>query len=480
MAESIRGIVLDTLLAMEGRKNPSPFLMKSVLDQHCQLPDRDRAFLKRVTEGTVERQTELDYLLGCYVELPLMKMKPLIRCLLRMSLYQLLYLDAVPASAVCNEACKLAQERRFRGLKGFVNGVLRSLARDREKGALPYPKEEEDPVLFLSVRYSMPLWLVRKWLETYGREAAQTILEGLLRIHPVTIRFREDLSQEAVLDYLEQFRAKGVQASAGAYLPSVYSLTHVHGVAALPGFAQGAFLVQDVSSMLCVKAAGICSGNRVLDVCAAPGGKALLAAQMGAEVLARDVSAKKILLLEENILRMKAGNIRTQVWDARVFDPSEEAGADVVFLDLPCSGLGVIGKKRDIKYRGGEDKTEALIALQKEIIRSSWRYVKPGGVLIYSTCTIGEGENEGMYRWIGENFPFVPDSIEPYLPEAVLERKRRTQSLSKAVTLSEEEKAGCIQFLPGFFETDGFFFARMKREKKVGHRSTRDRENGAE
>lgn len=444
MAENTREIILDTLLTLERGEEFSNKLIKAVLDKYDYLDGKEKAFIKRVTEGTIERQIELDYYLDHFSSVPVRKMKPLIRCLMRMSVYQLLFMDAVPDSAVCNEACKLAVKRKFVNLKGFVNGVLRSIA--RSKNALPLP-DKKDRIHYLHVKYSMPKWLVEYWTEMYGGEVTEKMLEGLLKIHPVSLRFRTDRcvpekkSESGVREsrkaWWEQqalaISDAGVTLRKSPLLPYIYYAENVENVASLPGYEEGAFTVQDVSSAMAVEAAGIKAGDFVMDVCAAPGGKSLLASEKAGEgrVLSRDVSENKVSLIEENIARMGADNIVTEVHDATVPDERYVEQADVVLMDVPCSGLGVMGKKRDIKYHVTPQSLTEIVELQKQIVESCWQYVKPGGVLLYSTCTVNPKENEEMTGWITANFPFV----------------------------LEEQK----QLFPGMDECDGFFYARLRR-----------------
>lgn len=477
--ENTREIVLDTLLALEKGEEFSHRLLKAVLDKYDYLDGRDKAFIKRVTEGTLERQLELDYYLNHFSSVSVKKMKPLIRCLLRMSIYQILYMDAVPDSAACNEACKLADRRKFHNLKGFVNGVLRNIAKN--KGALSLPSYEKNPIEFLSVKYSMPKWIVERWMEEYGTQGTEKVLEGLLCIHPVSLRFDTRISENERVDYVEKIRQTGVDIRQNEYLPYVYTVCDAEGIGELPGFAEGIFTVQDVSSALAVEAAGIGSEDFVIDICAAPGGKSILASEKAKKVLSRDVSDNKVALIEENLDRMQADNVVVQVFDATCTDETVVEQADVVIMDVPCSGLGVIGKKRDIKYHVSPEGIQEIQELQKKIVESSFRYVKPGGVLLYSTCTINRAENEDMVRYITENLPFVPDSLEGFVPDKLLALREelgkkfdmadgkisKEESGEKAheqIQLSEKQKACCMQLLPGYMEADGFFFARFRRE----------------
>lgn len=474
MSENIREIVLDTLLELEKSGEYSHKLIKAVLDKYDYLDSREKSFIKRVTEGTIERKMELTYYLNHFSSVPVKKMKPLIRNLLCMSTYQILYMDSVPDSAVCNEACKLAAKRGFHTLKGFVNGVLRNIS--RQKGNLPLPDKKKDTVNYFSIKYSMPATITGMFLEEYGSEITGKMLEGLLQIHPVSIRFSTKLSDKERGNYIAQMQEAGVKLQESPYLSYVYTLENTENIAELPGFAEGAFTVQDVSSALCVEAAGISGEDFVMDICAAPGGKTMLAAEKAKQVLSRDVSEEKIFFIEENLRRMGAENVTVKIYDATCTDEAYIEKADVLLMDVPCSGLGVMGKKRDIKYNVTAEGLQSITALQKEIIQKSWQYVKPGGILLYSTCTINRAENEEMVHYIAENFPFVPESLKGILPKKLLAQKEQIKELQKerisknSRKISDEEgftaeDAACIQFLPGFMESDGFFIARFRRKE---------------
>lgn len=473
MAENIREIVLDTLLTLEREKQYSNRLIKSVLDKYDYLDSRDKSFIKRVTEGTIERQLELDYYLGRFSSVPVGKMKPLIRCLLRMSVYQLVYMDNVPDSAVCNEACKLAAKRKFGNLKGYVNGVLRNVSRNKDR--LPLPDENGEPVAWLSVKYSMPEWLVELWLKEYGKEITATLLKGLLEIHPVSLRFRSDMSGREREELCHRIEEAGAVLHRSVYLPYSYTLEYGGNITGLPGFAEGKWIVQDVSSALAVEAAGIRKEDFVMDVCGAPGGKSLLAAEKAGRILSRDVRPEKTDLIRENAGRMGTENIEIQVWDATQFDETYAGKADVLLLDVPCSGLGILGKKRDIKYNASPEGLYELAKLQKEIVRTCSEYVKPGGTLLYSTCTIDRAENEDMVRFLTEELGFLPYSLDGVLPEELLTQKRFVDKLREkggkplGIGLSEPERGACIQLLPGYMEADGFFIARLKRPRDEGN-----------
>ncbi len=447
-----REAVLDLLMQLEKEQEYSHRLIKEVLDKYGYLPVQERAFLKRLAEGSIERRIELDYVIDSFSGVPVKKMKPFIRSLMRMSVYQILYMDNVPDSAACNEAVKLAGKRKFQNLKGFVNGVLRKIS--REKKNLVYPNREKEPIKYASVRYSMPEWIVEKWMNDYGMEKTEQILEGLLTVRPVSFRVAPDTTQDARDFWFSQVENSGVSISRHPLWEYCFLAENINHITQIPGFEEGFFTVQDFSSVLAVEAAGIRTGDRILDICAAPGGKSIYAAQKTGStgtVIARDISEYKTELIRQAAERMRTDNLQIQIWDARQNDESMRESADVVLADVPCSGLGVIGKKRDIKYRITLAELDEVATLQKQILAASVWYVKPGGTLLYSTCTINKQENEDMAEWICQNFPFEPESLDPYLPASLH---------------SETTAKGYLQLFPDSRDYDGFFFARLKRKKE--------------
>lgn len=444
-----RELVLDLLLEWEKTDAFSHQLIRQVLDKYDYLSGQEKSFMKRLAEGTLERQIELDYVLGQFSSVPVKKMKPLIRSLLRMSVYQILFMDAVPDAAAINEAVKLANKRKFTNLKGFVNGVLRNIS--KTKTEIKYPSKEKDIKNYLSVKYSMPMWLVEYFIKGYGKELAEQIMEGLLEIRPVTVRLSAALSKEEREGWISEVKEMGVEIKEHPYLGNALLLSGVEGVGSLPGYEEGYFVVQDVSSMLAVEAAGLKEGDFVVDLCAAPGGKTMYSAEkVGTKgfVESRDLTDYKVNQIWENVQRMGLTQVNAIPWDAREFDITLKERADVVIADLPCSGLGVIGKKRDIKYRMSMESMENLVALQREILTTAVQYVKPGGVLLYSTCTIHQKENEEMAKWVADNFEFELEDMTTYLPQ---------------MPHMETAKDGYLQLLPKVHETDGFFFARLRR-----------------
>ena len=437
-----RELVLGILLEVTRDGEYSHIALRNVLNKYQYLDKKERAFISRVTEGTLEHMNEIDYIINQFSNTKVNKMKPVIRCILRSAVYQLKYMDSIPDSAVCNEAVKLAEKKGFRTLKGFVNGVLRNIARNLD--SITYPD--------LSVQYSMPEWILNQWLKEYDKETVEAMLKDFQAEKPTTIRV--NLNQTTKEELTAALEKEGVHVENHPYLPYALWISGYDYLADLESFQSGAFYVQDISSMLVSHIAEPKEGDNVIDVCAAPGGKALHMAELlkgTGHVEARDLTDYKVNLIEENIMRSGVTNMSAVRWDATILDESKVETADVVIADLPCSGLGVLGKKTDLKYKTSEEIQKSLVQLQRDILKQVQQYVKPEGTLIYSTCTIHEGENMGNVRWFLENFPeFELVSIKDKLCEEL-----------KQDVIEE----GCMQFLPGKHQSDGFFISKFRKVK---------------
>lgn len=449
MTETPREIILKVLTEISENGIYSHVAIRGALDRYQYLPKRDRAFIQRVCEGTLERLIEIDYIINSVSSVPVEKMKPVIRDILRSAVYQIGFMDSVPSSAAVNEAVLLTQKRGFYNLKGFVNGVLRSVV--REGNHIRRPDEETDPVRFLSVTWSMPEWIVKEWMDEFGPIVTHMMLRASLGERPTTVRFKTDRITKA--EILDSLAAQGVKVRKAPYLPYAYYLSDFPSLQALTAFRNGWIFPQDVSSMLVTEAAAPKKGDYVIDMCAAPGGKSLHMADYMCGfgmIEARDLTQDKVDLIRENVARSKLINIRPVMADALSYDKHAEGMADIVLCDVPCSGLGVIGRKPDIKYRTTLEKITSLAELQRGILRNAAAYVRPGGHLIYSTCTVGHRENLDNARWFASHFPFELESLDPFLPRVL-----------RRLTTAE----GYLQLLPGIHESDGFFIARFRKKK---------------
>lgn len=351
---------------------------------------RSRSLITRLVYGTLENYLYLDFLISEFTGKPVSKLKPLIATLLEMSVYQLMYMDNIPGHAIVNEAVRIVQNSPQKGLKGFVNGVLRNIARN--KYDLPEPSGGEDHML--SLKYSIPGFIIDIIDANPGVSGRiETVLGGLRKKRPVTVRCNTSLVTPCELK--ERLRSEGVTVqSDGQYPDHALFISGFDSIEALRSFKEGLFYVQDIGSILSGEASGFRPGERVLDLCGAPGGKSIGAALKGAMVEAGDVSEAKADLIRENIRRLRLGNINVNVRDATVFDPDLEEGFDTVICDVPCSGIGIIGRKPDICINLTPEKINDLVLLQRSILETAVRYVKPGGRLIFSTCTINSRENE--------------------------------------------------------------------------------------
>lgn len=399
---STREIILDILLAVTRDGEYSHLALSGTLNKYQYLEKQERAFITKVTEGTLEQMIKIDYIINSFSNIRVSKMKPVIRCILRSAVYQICFLDGVPDSAACNEAVNLAGKRGFRNLKGFVNGVLRNIARKKEQ--IVYPDERKQPQEAVSVQYSLPLWLVEQWETEYGMDKTKAMAKALLEEKPTAVRI--NLNQITKEELIKQLKSEGVDVTESKELPYALFLSGYDYLNKLSGFQEGCFYVQDISSMKVAETAEPKEGDVVLDVCGAPGGKSIHIAQMlrgTGQVITRDLTPSKVAKIEENIARCRVENMRAECADARVPDESLREKADIVIADLPCSGLGVIGRKKDIKYKMTPEKEQELVALQREILSVVPAYVKSGGTLVYSTCTIHKAENEENVQWLLEN-----------------------------------------------------------------------------
>lgn len=429
-----REIILEALL-LHDKGDYADKIIKSILDKYSYLERFERSFINRVFTGTIERKLYLDFVINSFSSVKVNKQKPVIRAILRMSAYQILFMDAVPDSAAINEAVKLAKKKKFNGLSGFVNGVLRKIA--REKNNIIFPDRNEDPVKYLSVMYSTPEWLCRHFIDETDIETAETILENSLVERPVIIRTNISRTDSAELKKI--LINEGVVVKKIEQFKDAFIIENIDGLNTLDSFNDGLFCVQDISSqcLFDVNQARyienkykendradfvdeklmekLKTSNIVVDVCAAPGGKTCHVADLlkyygndNCRVISRDLTDVKVDKIDENITRCGFDNVQTQVWDALEPDEKLLENADIVIADLPCSGLGVIGRKADIKYRLQPDDLKKLSELQRDILKVVSKYVKPGGMLIFSTCTVNRTENIENAEWIKRELGLKP------------------------------------------------------------------------
>ncbi len=452
---SSRSVALECLMLIAEEHRFSHTVLNEARNKYAWMSSEDRAFFTRLVHGTLEYLEQADRILDQRSSVKTRKMKPVIRNILRMSVYQLLYLDRIPARAVINEAVRITAMRGLHGLKGFVNAVLRRIASEREE-ILKEIEASED----LSYRYSMPEWITKLFLSCMERNTAEQVMKAFLEPQPTYVRF---------------LRTGGASSgSAGASVPETGETALCPDIRVLKQRGQGGDLgflrdgtayIQDLSSALAVRAAAPAPGETVMDLCAAPGGKSIAAADRmegRGSVLSFDLTENKAEMIRENAARCGFdGIIRAEVNDAAEFRGDLCGTADLLIADLPCSGLGVLGQKPDIKLNVRPEMLRELRELQRRILKNAAQYVRPGGRLLYSTCTIDPLENEENRAWfLQEHKEFRPVDLRELLPEAEkTEQDAIARGQRKKSTLSE----GCFQLLPDLYPCDGFFFALFQK-----------------
>lgn len=401
--------------------------------ERTELSDADRALFTLIFYGVTEKKLTLDFFISHYSSKPIARLDRATLVLLRMGIYQILFADKIPDSAAVNETVKLAARYSARS-KGFVNALLRKIC--AEKDRLPYPDEQSDPIKHLSVRYSTPEWICRLWQSDYP-EQTRAMLEALSEHPPITLRTNtQKIGREALLEKCD------------ALAPCDFSPYGVRLKRALPideisALARGEAFVQDEASQLAALALDPHENELVIDVCAAPGGKSFGAAMLMNDcgrVISLDVHENKLSLIKRESELLGLSSIETMAHDSTEPVPEFVGKADRVICDVPCSGLGVIAKKSDLRYRS-EDGLDELCELQYKILCASAKYLKKGGVLVYSTCTLRKAENEdNVRRFIAENdsFALVPFTLG---------------------TITAER--GMLTLFPGIYPTDGFFIAKL-------------------
>lgn len=407
------------------------------------LSDQDRRFVTELVYGTVKAGETLDWLLGHYSSRPLGQTPAVIRNILRMGAYQLFFLSKVPASAACNQAVELAKKYGHAGTVKFVNAVLRSAARAPEKAV--YPDKEKAAAQYLSLKYFHPAWLVDRWLARLGFDECEALCRVDNATPPLSLRTNTlKISQE---ELLERLAAEGVVCLPSQWTPEGIVCSEFPALATLASLREGLFQVQDESSMLVGHVLAPRPGEFVIDACGAPGGKSThIAALMKDEgrVLSVDLYEHKLKITRENAARLGITSIETRQLDATGLAGLYAGQADRVLVDAPCSGLGVLRRKPDSRWRKSESQLLELPKLQSAILESAAGCVKPGGVLVYSTCTTEPEENQQVVEaFLAKNPEFTLQRGGDYLP----------------VPRPEE----MVQLWPQRDETDGFFIARMIR-----------------
>ena len=409
--------------------------------REVQLSERDRRFLTELVYGVTKAGASLDYMIGRYVA-DLRKAQPAIRELLRLGFYQIFCMDRVPPSAACNTAVELAKKHGRRGAESFVNGVLRAALREPERAAFPDGRDARS----LALRTWHPQWMVERWIRTYGYERTEELCRCNNTSAPLSMRVNTLRTNRDAL--MGQLAAAGAQVRASAWVPDGIVLDAHGALDELAALREGLAQVQDESSMLVAHILGAEPGMTVIDACAAPGGKTTHIAQRmenRGRILAFDIYEEKIRRIERNAKRLGISIIEAHLSDACEIGAVYAGQADRVLVDAPCSGLGVLRRKPDARWKKSARDAKTLPSLQHAILESAAQTVKKGGVLVYSTCTMEECENAAVVNaFLETHTDFALEETGRFLPV--------------------QKTAECmVQIMPEADGPDGFFIARMRR-----------------
>ncbi|MDU6854076.1 MAG: 16S rRNA (cytosine(967)-C(5))-methyltransferase RsmB [Zhenhengia sp.] len=433
--KTVREKVAQILTDIEKDDTYLQLALKKELDI---LEAKDKGFANELIYGTIKWRLRLDYVLDQFSKTPVKKMKPFVRQLMRMSVYQILFLDKVPASAAINEAVKIMHKRKMSNLSGFVNGVLRNI--DRNKSEITYPN--------LSVYYSIPEWIITRWMKYYGEMETKAICESLSQRARVCIRINTlKTTKDKVKALLSE---EGITVLEEGFLPESLYIHAPSGIHHSPSFKAGLWTVQDESAMLVGHVLGPEKGDEILDVCSAPGGKTVHLAELmqnEGHIIGADIHEHKIELIEKNAKRLGASIVEGRLQDGMLINEDWKEKFDKILLDAPCSGLGIIKRKPDIRYAKDETAIRDINNIQRKLLKNAINYLKKDGILVYSTCTLTQEENQNMVEYalsLGlqlDAIPYdMPACLKPYIKDNAY-----------------------IEILPHVTDTDGFFMARFRK-----------------
>ncbi len=438
--KSARQVAFEALIKIHRDGAYSNLIVDSLLKENADLDERDKAFVCNLVYGTLDRLILIDYNLGLYLNQPVRKLKPELHTILRMGTYQLLFMDKVPSRAAVNESVNLAKVNKSSFAASLVNAVLRRVA----DNGVRLPDTSENNPDYLAIKYSCPEWLISLWIDSYGYDNAVALAEKALEAPPVVIRVNTTkISPDELIWKLAE---EGVISEKTDIAPDALIISNTGSVDELEAYKQGYFHAQDLASQLCCAALDPQEGETVFDLCSAPGGKAFTIAERmnnTGVVRAFDIYQSRVELIKNGATRLGLSNVFSYLSDASIFN--ENYGfADRVLCDVPCSGLGIIRRKPEIRFKNRSD-IDNLPELQYRILCNATRYLKPGGRLVYSTCTLNPAENsEVCDKFLEEHPDFKSVDVLPDIP--------RFSSENKYLTL-----------MPHINSTDGFFIAVFEK-----------------
>lgn len=414
------------------------------------MPANDKRLVTELVNGTLRMSKHLDWVLHLFMQKPMEKQNPWLRCILRMSAYQLLFLEKIPDYAAVNSAVELSRKKAGKALSGVSNGVLRNLIRSRSQ--IVWPDNAE---AYLSVYYSQPDWLTRMWLQEYGPEQTEKMFIYLNQRAGLSLRNNELLGSRAEL--MQNLAAEQVEAAESPLLPWAVRVEFMEqSLEELQAFQQGRFYIQNEASMLAAAILDPQPGSRILDLCCGVGGKSTHFAermQNLGSIKAVDLYEHKITLLQKNCQRLRINIVEACKQD--ILAMTEEPLWNGVFLDAPCSGLGVLNRRADSRWRKNPGETAALTKLQSALLQKAGAMVEPGGTLVYATCTINKMENEDIVQaFLARNHDYAVADIHALIPFFPLDLQDQNHA-----------RQGFLTLLPGKYQTDGMFYARLRRSR---------------
>ena len=434
--KSARQVAFEALLKVHRDGAYSNLVVDSLLKENKELDERDKAFVCNLVYGTLDRLILIDYNLGLYLNQPVKKLKPELHTILRMGTYQLLFMDKVPSRAAVNESVNLAKVNKSSFAASLVNAVLRRVS----DNGIRLPEGDENDAEYLAIKYSCPSWIIKLWIDSYGIKNAVSLAEKALEAAPIVVRV--NTTKTTSDDLIWKLAEEGVVAEKTDAVPNALIISNTGSVEELDSYKEGLFHAQDIASQLCCIALDAKEGETVFDLCAAPGGKTFtIAENMNNTGVVRsfDVYQSRVELIRNGAKRLGLDNVFSYLSDASIFN--ENYGfADKVLCDVPCSGLGIIRRKPEIRFKN-KSEIDGLPELQYKILCNATKYLKDGGRLVYSTCTLNPKENsEVCDRFLNEHPEFSAVKIHSGLPR-----------------YGEEDKY--LTLMPHIHSTDGFFVA---------------------
>lgn len=446
MDDIARLIAVKTLFDIEENKSFSNIKLNNYFKQYDPDPI-DRAFATEILYGTIRWKLKIDYMIQKFSKLKINKISPWVLSCIRTGVYQIFFMDKVPDFAAVNQAVELVKIKDKKA-SSFVNGVLRNILRNKEE----FNKiQEKDKIKKLSIEYSHPEWFVENFIKIYGEDFVKSLMS--VNNTPPELIIRVNTLKCSKEELVERLTSKGIECLNGKLNESLI-LRGFNSIEKSEEFIEGLFTIQDESSMLAVRVLDPMQNDKILDLCSAPGGKSTGMAQLmrnKGEILSFDIHEHKLALVNKNAKRLGIDIIKTRLKDSTVFDEAFKDYGDKVLLDAPCSGLGLMRKKPEIRWSVGQEDILELQKIQMNIINNAANYVKKAGTLVYSTCTISQEENEDIVQYfLKSNQNFILESICKYIPEAI----RVDDICSK----------GYIKLFPNIHGTDGFFIAKLLRK----------------